>query len=277
MCKTLLRSVLAAVLVFLPNGYPVNAEELDPPEVGIKYEKEILEELKRLNIEIAGKPKQFEETLPLDLMAGARWGVVTPSCRAAGYHLDAHTGESVLVTSFPIKEPMDARSSLIVVVVSKEKKIVCAYKVDRELIPGVYPANTTSRDLDERIAADTAEEGKAFEADLKINGEASLDNNKIKIKFLGIVEDTRCPVGLDCYWSGYAKAEITVSIGKTDYGHHFIANINNESYNLTNKVYVSDYEIELRFDAVSPPRRFGAAEIDPKDYAVHLIVRPEER
>lgn len=258
MYKILLQGVLTAVLVFLPNGYPVNAEELDPPEVGIKYEKEILEELKRLNIEIAGKPKQFEETLPLDLMAGARWGVVTPNCRAAGYHLDA-------------------RSSLIVVVVSKEKKIVCAYKVDRELIPGVYPANTTSRDLDERIAADTAEEGKAFEADLKINGEASLDNNKIKIKFLGIVEDTRCPVGLDCYWSGYAKAEITVSIGKTDYGHHFIANINNESYNLTNKVYVSDYEIELRFDAVSPPRRFGAAEIDPKDYAVHLIVRPEER
>jgi len=114
-----------------------------------------------------------------------------------------------------------------------------------------------------------------FEADLKMNQEVSLDNDKLKIKFLRIVEDTRCPIDLECYWSGYAKAEIIVNISKTNYGHHFISNINNESYNLANEISIAKYEIELRFNAVSPPR--GKVEVDPKDYKIRLIVTIKEQ
>ena len=84
-----------------------------------------------------------------------------------------------------------------------------------------------------------------------------------------------------CYWSGYGKAEIIVNIGKTNYGHHFIANINNESYNLTNKISIANYEIELGFNAISPPRGFDAeqrvmVEVNPKDYKIRLIVTIKE-
>jgi len=33
----------------------------------------------------------------------------------------------------------------------------------------------------------------------------------LHIRFDGIMEDSRCPEGLQCYWAGNAKAKITVN------------------------------------------------------------------
>ena len=117
----------------------------------------------------------------------------------------------------------------------------------------------------------------SFDTEIRINQEVSLDNDNLKIKFLRVVEDKRCPEGLQCYWSGYAKAEIVVSVGKFDYGHHFISNINNEMYNLTNEISVAGYRIELKFGGISPSRKFDPKErkkmeVNPEDYVIQLFV-----
>lgn len=37
---------------------------------------------------------------------------------------------------------------------------------------------------------------------------------KITIKFISVVEDSRCPVGVDCIWAGNAKIKIALKKGK---------------------------------------------------------------
>ena len=109
-------------------------------------------------------------------------------------------------------------------------------------------------------------ECSSFDTEIKINREVSLDNDNLKIKLLRIIEDKRCPKFIDCYWSGYVKAEIVISVGKIDYGHHFISDINNESYNLTNVISVSSYKI--RFAGISSAK----TDVNPDDYVIRLVV-----
>lgn len=40
------------------------------------------------------------------------------------------------------------------------------------------------------------------------------DKGKVAIKFVAIVEDSRCPVGTTCVWAGNAKVKLAVSRGK---------------------------------------------------------------
>ena len=43
---------------------------------------------------------------------------------------------------------------------------------------------------------------------------SSADRGRISVKFLSIVEDSRCPVNANCVWAGNAKIRISVSKGK---------------------------------------------------------------
>jgi len=117
----------------------------------------------------------------------------------------------------------------------------------------------------------------SFKTEIKVNQEVSIDNNNLKIKLIRVVEDKRCPEVLDCYWSGYAKVEIGVKVGKVDYGYHFISNINNKAYNLTNEISVSDYRIKLEFLGIKPSKRLDnekriKKKVNPEDYMIQLVV-----
>lgn len=142
-----LRIGIAVFLVTAVLVAPAAAREKDAGGPAVKHKREIMAELKRLNIVTTGEPNQFDEKLPKDLMAGPGWGVATPTCRAAGYDLKRYAGKEVLVTVFPIQEPGDPRQTLTATVVTHGKKIACVYKADKAVIPGVYPANMTSRQL----------------------------------------------------------------------------------------------------------------------------------
>ncbi|MGB7070058.1 MAG: hypothetical protein WBD22_11240, partial [Pyrinomonadaceae bacterium] len=49
-----------------------------------------------------------------------------------------------------------------------------------------------------------------------VNKEESLTQSKIKIHFIEMVEDSRCPTDVDCIWAGNAKIKINASKqGKT--------------------------------------------------------------
>ena len=42
-----------------------------------------------------------------------------------------------------------------------------------------------------------------------------VDQGRIKIKFLSVVEDSRCPVNATCVWAGNAKIRISITKGKS--------------------------------------------------------------
>jgi hypothetical protein len=49
------------------------------------------------------------------------------------------------------------------------------------------------------------------EFDLKINQEATIEGEGLAVTFESVLEDSRCPEGVDCIWSGNAKIKIRSS------------------------------------------------------------------
>lgn len=49
---------------------------------------------------------------------------------------------------------------------------------------------------------------------LGANQKAHVKSDKLTIEFVKVLEDSRCPVDVDCVWAGSAKVQIKVSKGK---------------------------------------------------------------
>ncbi len=56
------------------------------------------------------------------------------------------------------------------------------------------------------IDAQTAQQIK-----LGLNKQKVVSKGKLTIKFVSVVEDSRCPVGVDCIWAGNAKVQINAT------------------------------------------------------------------
>jgi hypothetical protein len=54
--------------------------------------------------------------------------------------------------------------------------------------------------------AEVSRLGQEFE--LKINQEATIEGESLAVTFESVLEDSRCPDGVDCIWSGNAKIRI---------------------------------------------------------------------
>jgi hypothetical protein len=52
------------------------------------------------------------------------------------------------------------------------------------------------------------------EVSLKAGREAFVKEAGLRIRFVRLVEDSRCPEGVDCVWAGNGKISITVRKGK---------------------------------------------------------------
>lgn len=50
--------------------------------------------------------------------------------------------------------------------------------------------------------------------DLKAGGEVLVKEAALKIRFGGVLDDSRCPEGVDCIWAGNGKITVTVRKGK---------------------------------------------------------------
>lgn len=61
------------------------------------------------------------------------------------------------------------------------------------------------------IDAQTAQQIK-----LGLNKQKVVSKDQLTIKFVSVVEDSRCPVGVDCIWAGNAKVQIKVTNRKGD-------------------------------------------------------------
>lgn len=57
----------------------------------------------------------------------------------------------------------------------------------------------------------TAQAGKAEKVTLRIGQQKTAVRGDLKIKFLAVPEDSRCPVNANCIWAGNAKVRIKVT------------------------------------------------------------------
>ena len=49
---------------------------------------------------------------------------------------------------------------------------------------------------------------------LKIGQQRTVKPSKVRIKFLSVVEDSRCPTDVNCIWAGNAKVKVLVSTSR---------------------------------------------------------------
>jgi len=78
------------------------------------------------------------------------------------------------------------------------------------------------------------------EFSLGVNQQVSVNTEGLMIEFVTVLEDSRCPVGVDCVWEGNAK--IRIKISKSDMGATTIElNTNLEPTN----ILFQDYKIHL--------------------------------
>jgi len=71
------------------------------------------------------------------------------------------------------------------------------------------------------LTADAQEKQKAT---VKINNKKKFSKSKLTVKFLSLVEDSRCPQGVDCIWAGNAQIKVEISNGTTK--ETFVMNTN---------------------------------------------------
>ncbi len=87
----------------------------------------------------------------------------------------------------------------------------------------------------------------------------------LQIRFIGVPEDSRCPVGVDCVWAGNAKIVLGVSLkGSTEE----TAITLNSTVDPQEALYAG---YRIRFVSLKPTPLSGRA-INPAEYRVTLIV-----
>ena len=112
-----------------------------------------------------------------------------------------------------------------------------------------------------RVVATSVEVGRAF--DLRVGEEAAVAGTDVRIRFDGVRQDSRCPTGVQCVWSGDAEAalRITTPAGPTSLVLH--TNVDPRSANASGHL--------IRLEALRPHPAEGAA-ILANEYVVTLIV-----
>ncbi len=112
---------------------------------------------------------------------------------------------------------------------------------------------------------------------LQINQSALLQSKDIRIQFLNVTEDSRCPSGVTCIWQGQVKASIGISKGSQSIGNftlgltpdktmalksfdnYFVQLIDIKPYPVsTNKTLTSDYVATLTLFTSTPLNLFKA-------------------
>ena len=58
-----------------------------------------------------------------------------------------------------------------------------------------------------------AKASKTESVKIQVNKEKKLVQSKLTIKFLELVEDSRCPTGVQCIWAGNGKIKVSVKRG----------------------------------------------------------------
>jgi hypothetical protein len=99
-------------------------------------------------------------------------------------------------------------------------------------------------------------------AHLKYN-ESLKVNDEFSISFVGVNNDSRCPIDVICVWAG--DAEIVLKIRKQNFEKNFILH----SYLYPRTIVIDNYEIELK--NVLPERK-SRVKLEQSDYSIDLKI-----
>jgi hypothetical protein len=114
----------------------------------------------------------------------------------------------------------------------------------------------------------SADFGQQFE--LKLNQSASINSGEVKVNFLRVIEDSRCPSDVDCVWSGQIQVAVSVSVkGSVPKTLSLINRA--RSKNISTKKF-KKYSIE--FVKAEPYPKNRNQKTKPADQTISLIVSP---
>jgi len=99
---------------------------------------------------------------------------------------------------------------------------------------------------------------------LKVGQEVRLKAERVKVRFASVVEDSRCPEGVDCIWAGNAKVSLVL---EREGGARRVVELNT---NVEPKTAAAE-GYEVRLTNLSPYPQ-AEKKIDPKQYAATLVV-----
>ncbi|MBU1178144.1 hypothetical protein KJ903_02900 [Patescibacteria group bacterium] len=120
-----------------------------------------------------------------------------------------------------------------------------------------------------KIESEKISLGEEFQ--LKMNESVIVESEQIKITFLEVTSDSRCPVDVNCVWSGEATIKINVEKAENDLGDYSISTIPNE---IARSVVRMDlYEIDLM--DIKPARK-SDEEIKASDYEITLKINKSD-
>ncbi len=103
---------------------------------------------------------------------------------------------------------------------------------------------------------------------LRINQQKTISAANLTIKFISVVEDSRCPAGVNCIWAGNGKVKIKVT-GKNKKSETFELNTNLSPQS----VVFQNQEIKLMH---LEPNTDKDKSIEPADYsATFALSKPE--
>jgi hypothetical protein len=106
------------------------------------------------------------------------------------------------------------------------------------------------------------------ELTVRINQEIQIDSPAIglNLKFLSVVEDSRCPVGVNCIWEGNVRVRLQISlIRRNDNSEVFELNTNLEPQSIR----IEDYEIKI-LDLIPTPK--VDLKIEPENYTATFTI-----
>jgi hypothetical protein len=114
--------------------------------------------------------------------------------------------------------------------------------------------------------AQAARVGREFK--IKVGGVVTLDGGSLRLRFVRVAEDSRCPADVDCVWAG--NAEVLVEAGGKGWkGKTTLKLDTNESGQGASEARYGRYTLKLL--ALSPERRRDL-KIAPGQYTATLLV-----
>ena len=107
----------------------------------------------------------------------------------------------------------------------------------------------------------------AFE--VRVGKERKVEGADLKIAFLEVTEDSRCPEGAMCVWAGNARARMTVSTSQGDCAE-FALNTHLQPI----EFQFGEYTIRLQRLTPAPSIH---AELKPSEYKAELVITKVEK
>ena len=103
------------------------------------------------------------------------------------------------------------------------------------------------------------------EFQLKIDEETLIKSENINIKFLDVIEDSRCSADANCVWPGQVIISINISKDNKDFGN----------FNLNTSIDTVEYfdQFSIEFIKIDPYRMYMMKEINKADYIATFIIK----